>query len=384
MRHAAIGLLCVALASCGTFGRDDDKTPGPAPLPEVAGSATLKKVWDFDTGAGAGEQALNLVPALSGDVVYVADPDGEITALDTAKGDRIWRVDIDLPISGAVGAGEGVVLVGTPDGQVVALDSRNGERLWMHEVSSEVLVPPVPSAGVVVVRTVDGKLLGLRATDGEEIWSYTSSVPSLTLRGSSTPLAQEGIVIAGFANGKVIAADVRSGRVLWDTNVASPRGRNEVERMIDIDATPLLLGSVLYISAYQGNVTALALGSRRVLWSRDLSGYADLGADNENIYLSDQYGNVYALNRLSGSTVWKQEALQRRWLSGPIALRDYVAVGDFEGYVHLLDKKEGTVAARIKVGGGGVLAQLPDGDNKLIALSGDGRLTSIAVTRGGS
>ena len=249
------------LAGCGGFGKSGGDDPGaqPAPLPETRRALEIERRWTFDVGSGIGERFLQLTPARVADAVVIADPDGKVAALDIATGKARWRTAVDADITGGVGGGEGLVLLGTLDAEVIALDARNGDEVWRQQVSSEVLSAPAVSAGVVVVRSIDGRVTGLASSNGDRKWSFRRDVPSLSLRGSSSPLVRQGVVLAGFADGRLVAAELASGKVLWDYRIAEPRGRNEVDRMVDVDAQPLLVGSVLYAASFQGRVMALAV-----------------------------------------------------------------------------------------------------------------------------
>ncbi len=381
MKRILILFMLTSLAACGSpfKGGGAGKEPQPEPLPEIDMSVTLDRGWSFDIGAGLDEGGQHLTPAVDGEQVYTADPEGRISAAGLSDGKRRWSTKLDAVISGGVGAGDGLVLLGTSKGVIHALDARDGKELWNSRVSSEVLTPPVAAQGVVVARAGDGRIYGLSTVDGTPQWSFRRSVPSLSLRGAGTPSLYKQVVVLGFASGKIVAAEVETGRIIWDVNVTQPRGRNEVERLVDIDARPVLAGSVIYVAAYQGRVTALALGSRRILWARDISTYNDLSVDEANIYISDEHDTVYALDRLTGATVWKQESLKRRRLSPPMAKGSYVFVGDKEGYLHVLSKSDGRLVGRSRLKDGAVIgAPIPQG-SQLLVLTQGGRLTSLTV-----
>lgn len=376
--QAVLMTVACALLVAGCGKKEIKKTP-PMPLPKIVSTVQLNKVWSQDTGAGSNAFGVGLVPTLVEGRLYTADGDGRVMVIEAASGKQIWDTRVEANITGGVGVGDGIVVVGTPDGKVMALNSDNGERLWEQQVVSEVLAPPAVGDSTVVVRTVDGSITGLSALDGSRKWVFRRPVPGLTLRGSGTPVLSQGTVIAGFADGKILAADIATGSIRWDAQVAYAHGRNEVERLIDIDGRPLLVGSVLYVASYQGRVLAMALGSRRVVWARDISSYADLGADSSSLYVADDQGVVRALDRLTGKTLWKQENLQRRLLTGPSAIGDYVVVGDFQGYLHLLSKQDGSLVGQTRVSGSALkVAPLVDGDTMYV-LAQDGSLTALTL-----
>ena len=302
------------------------------------------------------DQFLRLVPALADGRIYAASADGVVMALDALTGQRLWETNTQLPITGGVGLSEtGLVLFGTSKGQVVALRQENGQEAWRAQVSSEVLAPPRAGNGIVVVRSGDGKFTGLDARTGERRWVYVHSVPALSLRGSAPPLVVQGLVVAGLDSGKLLVLSLDKGLPLTEKTIAAPRGRTEIERMIDIDSEPKVVGDTLYLAAYRGSVAAIDMRGGNLVWTRDLSSYAGLAVDAGQVYVSDDSDAVIALDRRSGGTLWKQPELTGRRLSAPVATDDYVVVGDFEGYLHWLSKDSGRIVGRVRAASASII-----------------------------
>lgn len=379
MRTAAVLCLAVALAGCGTISRLRGGEPdpnAPAPLAEIDDEVDLDRVWSRDFGAGPGETGVVLEPVLVGPALYTADVEGQVTAYQRENGRQRWRTDLDTTLTGGVGYGDGLVVVVSADGIVHALDSQDGSAAWQASVSGEVLSPPAGDRGTIVVRTVDGRVIGLSSASGARRWSYQREVPSLTLRGSGRPLIERGAAIIGFDSGKVVASDLESGRIYWDIPVATPSGRNEIERLADLDATPLLIGDVLYVAAYQDRVTAVDLGNQRILWTRELSTYRDMAADARRVFVAAADGRVHALSREDGSIAWTQDALARRRLSGATTLGPWVVLGDGDGYVHFLSRETGEIEARTRVDSPVKTTPVSDGE-QVYVLGGGDRVTAI-------
>ena len=333
-----------------------DNTDPPAELETLSGDIRLKQLWSRDVGVGFDEQFVRLVPTVYGEHLLVADRKGRVSALSADSGKPLWKVDTGVLISAGPGAGEGLVLVAGSDGEVLALGLEDGAQVWRAQVSSEVLAVPQIDLGVVVVQTADGKVVGLGARDGKQLWIYDRTVPVLTLRGTSTPAVERGVVIAGFASGKVAALSTERGFVAWETNVAIPQGRSELERMVDIDSDPVIAGNSVYVTTFQGRLAMIDVQSGDPGWTRDMSSFAGLGVDFSQVYVTDDHSNVWALARDSGASVWKQEKFRNRGLTGPEPYNDYVAVGDFEGYLHLLSRTDGHTVARTRVDSKGIRA----------------------------
>ena len=352
------------------FG-DDVKEVVPNELTDFPTTLQVRTLWDTDTGSGTDNLRLKLIPRVDNGRVYAASSDGAVQAFDSLTGRRIWGVDLDLPLSGGPGSGEGLVLLGTSDGEVVALNQENGEQLWKVQVSSEVLSVPAAASGVVVVHTIDGKLVGLSAIDGTQLWLYSRKVPILTLRGSSSPIINGTTVYSGFAGGKLVALDLEKGFVQWEVSITAPSGRSELERMVDIDGDPFISDGTVYVATYQGELAAVSEYSGTLLWRRKLSSYSGLDADWRNIYVSDDAGNVYGINPENGAAMWKQDKLLNRRLSAPAVIDGYVVVGDYEGYLHWLSHDDGRMVARTRVGGEAITAA-PVMFDGIVYIFGDG------------
>lgn len=362
LRHLLLGaaLICtMALSGCSTlndfFGGEDNSAP-PAELEDFEPQVKVRTVWRRRIGSGADSQYLKLRPAVTEERIYAADRRGRVRAYDARTGEEIWRTDTDSPIAGGPGLGEQLVLVGTSDGEVIALGAGKGDILWRARVSSEVLSAPMAQGGVTVARTIDGKLFGLSSDDGSRLWVYDRTVPVLTLRGTSSPALADGVAVAGFDSGRLVSVALGNGQPHWETRVAVPTGRTELERMVDIDADPLIDDNTVYAVTYQGRVAAVDLPSGDVIWRRDMSSHSGIGIDGDNIYVTDDQSHVWALNRRNSASMWRQSKLEARQLSPPTVFRDFVVVGDFEGYLHWLRRDDGQFAARVRVDSDGIIA----------------------------
>jgi outer membrane protein assembly factor BamB len=370
---ATLGLL-LGLAACD---KDKDVDP-PAELVDVRETVHVQRIWSEGLGDEGEKLYLSLGLTLQDGTLYAAARDGVVLALDPDTGRSRWRSDTKLPLAAGPGAGSGLVVVGTNDGDVAALDAQNGQRRWKIKVSSEVLAAPLVTGDKVVIRTVDGRLRALSAADGHELWMLEEQVPRLSLRGTGPPVAAGDTVLCGFDTGKLVAASLSTGETLWQTQVSTPRGRTELERLADLDAAVQVSGNDVYAVGYQGRIAMLGLDTGQIWWGRDVSSYRALALDDEQIYVADSNGSVLALRRRDGSTVWQQDGLLRRKLSAPARLGNTVAVGDFEGYLHFLDRNTGTFVAREHPGDGQITTLL-GAEEKLFALDEGGRLVAYRI-----
>ena len=377
---SGMAYLCALLLLAGCGGSKVVREE-PAKLEDIPAAKNVKKLWSADSGASAVKKAVTLWPSLDDNIIYTSDPKGRVTAFASDSGRKLWKSSVDRPVTGAAAAGNGLVVIATKKGEVIALDSHDGHRLWVSALSSQVVTPAAIHAGVIVVQSVDGKLAGLSAVDGKRMWLYERSEPPLSLYGTAVPVMVGNVVLAGFATGKIAAIQIKDGKLLWEMPVAQPHGRNEVERLVDVDASPIVVRNVVYAASYQGKVIAVDMQTGRILWSRDVSTYTGMDADSKNIYLTDDHGIVMALDQQTGASVWKQEQLRARQLNAPRCVDGLVAVGDFEGYVHWLSSDDGHFVARYRVSNSAIRSPTLASIDTLYVSSQSGTLEALRLEK---
>jgi outer membrane protein assembly factor BamB len=371
--------LAASLSACSWLRGGDSNIAPPAELVAIAQPAAVDSVWSRDLGAGAGKRYLKLDAGMQDTAIYASDRKGHVYALEKESGRIRWDNKLKLDISAGVGVGDGLVLVGNSKGELIALSRDTGKQQWVANLTSEILARPAVDLGTVIAQTVDGKVFALDAADGKQLWRQERNEPALSLRGTSAPLAVGGIVLTGFASGKLSAFQLKDGHMLWEIPVAEPHGRSEIERLVDVDVQPLVVGTHMYAAAYQGKMIAFDLQNGRILWSRDVSTYSGLDADATNIYVTDEKDTVMALDMNTGATVWKQEQLHGRQLSAPTVSGEAVAVGDFEGYVHWLARADGRFLARSRPSRAAILSKPVADADHLYVYGQDGRLSAVRL-----
>ena len=363
----------------GWFSDDEFDPREPVELEKITEQVKLKSRWSRGVGDGQGEGLLKINPILVGDSLYAASAEGRVMSVDPESGRVRWKQDLDLALSGGVGYHGSSVFVGASEGLVMRLDAASGSEIWRAPVSGEVLSAPQGDGRYVVAQTYDGKLMGFDYETGEVRWTFTSDVPVLTLRGTGTPMILGDNAIAGFADGKVVAINLRSGNVAWEVRVAIPQGRSEIERIVDIDGSMAVQSNELYVASYQGRLAAIDTRSGRRLWQRNVSSVSGVGVGFGNVYVADDDGTVSAFLRNGQGVRWQNIDLGFRDLSRPTPVSSYVAVVDFEGYLHLLSQVDGEIVGRIKVDSSGARAAMLTRGNRLFVFTNDGALKAYDV-----
>ncbi|WP_166668808.1 outer membrane protein assembly factor BamB [Thiohalophilus thiocyanatoxydans] len=338
----------------GACGSSPNLQP-PRELEPIDEPMRIDTVWSGQAGRGAGEQSLQLPVRHHEETAYAADYQGYVKAFAVDSGKTVWERQTGLELAtGAVHA-NGRLYFGTRQGEVVALSAEDGRELWRSELSSEVIARPAVADGTLVARTNDGKVFALEAASGLRRWVYDRDVPALTLRGNSAPIIVNDLVIAGSDNGRLTALVLDNGSVFWETPISHPSGKTELERMIDIDAEPVVVDEMVYAVTYQGRLAAVDIRSGRVQWTREMSSYTGMVADDQRIYLTDSEGQILALNRRNGSTLWRQDKLQRRNPTRPRLEGPYLVVADYDGYLHWLLRESGRMEGRARLNAGAYL-----------------------------
>jgi len=363
------------LAVAALLGGCGSDTVKPAELVKFKPTARAQVVWHASVGEA---DVYIFTPAIYEGAVYAAGAEGTLARFDANSGKQVWRVNTKQPLSGGVGAGGGLVVVATKKGAVLAYDL-SGKPVWKTQVSSEVLMAPRIGQDLVVVRSGDGKIYALHAKDGTPKWEYRFSLPALLLRSDSGVVITRNIVLAGLAAGRVVALNLDNGNVLWEATLAQPKGANELERITDVAAAPAIESDNACAVSFQGRVGCYDIGRGTLLWSREASSSEALGVDPITIYMSDARSTVSALDKNSGATIWKQEKLYFRSVSAPVQLSLFVAVGDFEGYVHFLDRDDGGFAVRLATDGSAISARPLRLGSNILVQTHDGGLYAISV-----
>jgi len=390
---AIVALL--VLSGCSLFNKEEEKIV-PAKLTKIKSEVKLVTLWKRNLGKGAEDSAINFVPAFSGDRVYSASADGNVFGINSANGKIVWKVNIakyyseeeravafadniDV-ITGGVGQGSGLVVVGSAAGELVAMNEEDGSFAWKTKTTSEVLAPPQVNGDIVVAQSSDGKVAAYNVSDGERKWIYTTSIPSLTLRGTSTPIVTSDYVIAAFANGRLSLLDRERGLAAFDQRVGISKGKSDLERLVDIDGAMVIEGNNLYAVSYQGNMVMLDLASSgRARWGMDASSVVGLGAGFGNVYLASADSKLTAIAMDSKRELWSTESLLHREITTPVTVSSYIAVGDFEGYIHIIAQADGRFVARKKIDRKGVSAPVVVDGNRFYVITDGGRLFAMEI-----
>jgi outer membrane protein assembly factor BamB len=402
LRRILVLAVVIAIApGCSTVkgwlgGKNKSHVDEPAKLVDISTPIAVSKLWSRGLGDGEGRRWLRQHPTVANGRVYTTDDKGNLMALDAGTGKQLWegnavsfqkhgsalkfwkRDAIEAGLTGSPGVGDGMVVVGGRNGEVVAF-AETGEKKWETKVTSEVLSAPLVQNGMVVVRSNDGRVFGLDS-GGQRKWVYDRGLPTLSVRGNASPIGGDGVVYVGYDDGTLVALRESDGQRLWEQIVAEPEGRTELARMADIDGEMILDGGMLYVVSYHDKVMALSTQSGQPMWTHDVGGWSGAALSANAVLLTDKKGNIWALDRSTGNSLWKQNLLENRQLTSPVVMGDYGVVGDLEGYLHWFKLDTGDIVGRQKIEGAAIRGtpQLsPEGT--LYALTNEGELAAYRL-----
>lgn len=376
------GLVVAAmlLTSCGMFS-DKDEDLEPKELSKLQNSLNVKRLWSTKLGGAAEYLMVGLRPATDGNNIFAASQDGKVSALAPANGKPVWKTDLEVELSAGPGVGEGVVVLATKDGHVIALDAKTGAERWRRYIGGETLAQPLVKGEYVVVQSIDNRLQALSLFDGKQRWELEQTMPALTMRGASSPLLVGPRVIAGFDNGRLLGVNTATGDIEWDSMLALPTGRSDLDRLSDIDGAIAVVGQDVYAAGYQGRIASLAAESGQVLWSREISTHVGVAADWNSVYTTRTGGEIIAMGRNNGVEVWRNDDLLRRDPTLPVPFHTTVVVGDFEGYLHFFSSIDGLAVARLSQGSKAITSPPLAVANTLYVQSDDGKLAAYSVVQ---
>ena len=290
----------------------------------------------------------NFLPDFSAQNLFFSDASGNVSSINASTGDRNWSIELNFLASGT-SAGFGLVVVSDIDGNVIAVDQNDGSKLWSTNVKGEVLSKVAIDAKVVVVKTGSGELLGLDRENGEILWSYRSKLPLLTVRGSSSPVIVDDLVYVSFDNGRLGVFELNSGFQVWDGAISYVKGVSELENLIDSDSSPVVDGGLIYTTNYQGNLNIFDTAQKRSVWSYETSSFYSPIVSRGMLTIVEANSGLrsFALKTLQES--WTNDDYINRDLSNAVSYKGSLVVGDFEGYVHVIDTLNGKTIGRKKI-----------------------------------
>jgi outer membrane protein assembly factor BamB len=375
-------VLCVATQGCSKI--DDymlgkDNTPKPKELAQTRDKVNVSSNWAVAVGKSSkNKEYLRLKPVIHSGIVYTADASGVVHALYKRDGRIKWTTQLKHDLVSGPTLANGYVAVTTSNSSLILLNQTNGKKIWQNKVSGEILSPPAITRNKVIAKTIDGRVYAFNVADGKQLWVSEHGSPSLVLKASSSPVILGNLILIGFSDGKMDAIDANTGRVVWQRSIAYASGASDVERLVDIDADPIIENDVAYLASYQGYIGALSLSTGQFIWRKPGSVYKNMLSHANTLYVSDSHDVLWSINKQNGSVNWKQKVLKARGLTEPVLFGNELVVGDKTGYLHFISTQTGELLGRFKASSG--VSSSPSVSGKtLYVMTDNGMLNQLSV-----
>jgi|TARA_Y100000385_G_scaffold199241_1_gene206336 outer membrane protein assembly factor BamB len=337
---------CSSLESLKFWDNDEIDLDEPRPLNTITNKFEAKRNWEIKFN---GENSLgNFIPAFSGDNLFASDSSGNIKSISASSGKVNWDIETNF-LSSGIAAGFGILIVSDLDGNVIAIDQKDGSELWSVNVKGEVLAPAAIDAKFIIVKTGSGDLMALDKITGEIKWSYRSKLPTLTIRGSSSPVIFENQIYATFDNGRLGVFQIDSGFPVWDGAISYVSGASELENIIDADSNPVIDSGLVFTTNYQGNLNIFDIAQKRSVWTAEASSFHSPVVLRGMMAVVESDSSIKSFSMKTFEESWSIDDYSNRLLSNPISFNGYMVVGDLEGFIHIIDPLNGKTISRKKI-----------------------------------
>ena len=363
IRARAAILLIAILPGCAFF--DGSNKPKPTELQPVNGFVSAKQAWV--SRIGSVNFALDI--ANVGGVLHLAGSDGAVAAIDSRTGADVWRTNVGSRLSAGVGSDGKVAAVVTESNEVVALS--DGREIWRQKLSAGVYTAPLVAGGRVFVLAADRSSHAFDGQTGRKLWSQQRPTEPLVLRQAGVLVAVNDTLVMGLA-GRLAGLNPANGSIRWEVAIASPRGINDVERLVDLVGGVSRLGDVVCVRAFQANVGCVNTNRGSLIWTAPANGSQGVRGDERLLFGTEADGTVQAWARSTGARDWKSEALRYRGLSAPVVVGRSIAIGDTSGIIHLLSRSDGALLNRVSTDGSPIATAPILAGNTLVAVTRNG------------
>jgi outer membrane assembly lipoprotein YfgL len=362
LSRASLAITFVAILS-GCFG--GVAKPKPAELQPVTALVAARQSWS----ARIGQVNFPLQVSVSGDRVAVAGSDGAVALLDAQTGRDIWRIALGAPIAAGVGSDGKVTAVVTRANEVVAL--QDGRELWRQKLRAQVFTAPFVAGARVFVLAADRSVNAFDGQTGRKLWVQQRPNEPLVLRQAGVMLAVGDTLVVGLS-GRLAGLNPSNGSIRWEAPIASPRGINDVERLVDLVGGVSRTGDIVCARAFQASIGCVNAARGSLLWTKPANGVQGIDGDERLLFGAEADGTVVAWRRTDGERLWSTERLRYRSLTAPLVVGRSVAIGDFTGFIHLLSRQDGSLLNRLPTDGSAIAAAPVLAGNTLIAVTHNG------------
>ncbi|CDS49094.1 Outer membrane protein YfgL, lipoprotein component of the protein assembly complex (forms a complex with YaeT, YfiO, and NlpB) [Polaromonas sp. CG9_12] len=360
--RASLAIIIIALLA-GCFG--GVKKPQPTELQPVTALVSVRQSWTQRIGP----VNFPLDVGVAGNGVAIASDDGTVALLDAQSGRDVWRLALKTPIAAGVGSDGKVLAVVTKDNEVIAMQA--GRELWRQKLTAQAFTAPFVAGERVFVLAADRSVNAFDGQTGRKLWAQQRPSEPLVLRQSGVMLAVGDTLVVGLA-GRLAGFNPSNGSIQWEAPIATPRGINDIERLVDLVGSVSRIGDSVCVRAFQSSIGCVNTTRGNVLWTRPANGVQGIEGDDRYLFGTEADGTVLAWKRSDGERVWSSDRLRYRGLTAPLLAGRSVVIGDATGFIHLLSRDDGSLLNRLSTDGSAISAAPVLAGNTLIAVTRNG------------
>lgn len=347
--RSLLAIFFVASAAVLVACSSGSPKPQPSELQALTSSGVAKLAWRTNTGG----VNFGLQVSVNGDTVVLASGAGSVFALDARSGKQLWQFEVGEALSAGVGADASMAAVVTQSGELVAMSK--GRQLWREKLTAQVFTAPLVAGERVFLLSADRSVSAFDGKTGRKLWTQQRPGEPLVLRQPGVILPVGNTLVVGLS-GRLAGLNPLDGNMIWEAPIASPRGINDVERLVDLVGRASRVGNSVCVRAFQARVGCVDAARGNLEWSKSAAGIAGLSGDDQIVTGTESDGKVLAWRRLDGELLWSFDRLRYRDVTAPVLVGRSVALGDYQGFVHFLSRKDGALLNRLPTDGSSVVA----------------------------
>jgi outer membrane protein assembly factor BamB len=345
LRLPLAGMVLALLAACS----GGSNAPKPTALKAVVPVVAVQQIWTARLGAVSFPMALSV----SGNNLFAAASNGTVAAIDARNGQDIWRLNLGTPLAAGIGSDGRQAAVVTQGNELVAIVE--GREVWREKLTAQAYTAPFVAGGRIFVLTADRAVHAFDGNSGRKLWTQQRPTEPLVLRQAGVLLAVGDTLVAGLA-GRLTGLNPANGSLRWEVPIASPRGINDVERLVDLVGPVSRLNDVLCVRAFQASVGCVNAERGVMQWTKPADGSVGLDGDERLVFAVESDGKIVTWTRANGESGWSSEQLRFRGLTAPRVVGRSIAIGDASGFVHLMSREDGTFVNRLTTDGSAIVA----------------------------
>ncbi|MCW3477025.1 outer membrane protein assembly factor BamB family protein [Limobrevibacterium gyesilva] len=353
---------------------------------------TLARAWSADIGTGSSyRRKITAQPVVAGGRVFAMDSDAVVSAFDAASGRRVWSLDTQddedrsTNVGGGISADGGTLYAATGRADLLAIEAATGKVQWRVKLGAPARSAPTIAEGKLFIPTISNQLQARAADDGRRLWAYEAGNAETPMLGLPAPAYTDGLVVAGFGSGDLVGLRASSGVAAWADSLAASRGRTSMADLSAIRGRPIIKEGRVYAIGLGRQLVALDLRSGRRLWEREVASTETPWAAGNWLFVLSDSGQLAAVARDDGSVAWvtqldrfenmKKQTDPIRWV-GPVLAGDRLVVAGTNKFALALSPYTGEIIGKQELPGAAALTPIV-ADGTLYILTDNATLTAF-------